>query len=319
MTQQMHVLLLEPDPVGAAAFRTIAVDRSAEPCLLETAFTVADALEALSQSHYDAVVVDAAVDADRSSAAVDGVRRAAREAAVLILRAHADDAVPLEPADVGVQSTLDLASLDERTLPLTLRMAIERHRLTMALQESQRQARELARAKSLRDPLTGLVMGERLLEDADTFLADAVRFGRPLTVAVADVDDFARINAARGPAVADAILVHIAQVLQQQLRASDMVGRLGGDEFLMIMPGTGPDPALIAVRRIQERLQRNPCTTGDGRRIHASISVGIAGLRGLMAIDELVLQADQAMEAARRCGRGCCRLADGPSSGVILN
>lgn len=311
---QMHVLLLEPDPADAAQFRALAVERSVEPCMLQMASSVADAISALSSGHFDAIVVDAVV-----GSAVDSLRRASEEAALLVLRAHGDQVVPLDPADVGLQSTLDLADLDERTLPQALRHAVERHRLTRALEASQRQARELAASKSLRDPLTGLVMGERLLEDTDNFLADAIRFGRPMTVAVADVDGFTRINAERGPAMADAILIHIAGLLEEELRASDLVGRLGDDEFLMVMPGTGQDHATIAVRRIQHRLQRTPYPLPDGRRIHASVSVGIAGLEGLMAVDELVFQAHKALSVARTSGRGRYHLAGGPGRAMILS
>ena len=314
--EQMHVLLLEPDPADAATFRELAVDRSPEPCLLETARTFTDAMDALSQGHYDAVVVDALAG---DGTVLSSMRQAASEAALLVLKAHDDAVVPLDPADVGIQSTLELEHLDERTLPLALRLAVERHRLTRALEASQAQTRELAAAKSLRDPLTGLAMGERLLEDTDTFIADAVRFGRPLTVAIADIDGFGKLNTDRGPALADAILVHIAGRLEEELRSSDLVGRLGSDEFLMVMPGTGADHALIAVRRIQERLQRLPYALPDGRRIHASICVGVAGLQGLMAVDELVFEADKALERARRQGRGGCVMASGPGAAIHVN
>lgn len=119
--------------------------------------------------------------------------------------------------------------------------------------------------------------------------------------------------------MADSILLHIAGLLTDELRSSDMVGRLGDDEFLMVMPGTGSDHAMIAIRRIQERLQRTPYPLPDGRRIHASVSVGIAALNGLMAVDELVFEADKAMQAARRMGRAGCRMAGEPTRGIIFN
>lgn len=256
---------------------------------------VSDVVALLGRGSTDAVVVPAAAAHDPQL--LQRVREAATDAALVVLRDTPDDPVPLDPQDVGIQSTLEIWALEDQTLDLTLRLAVERSRLARSQALSARQAAQLAAISSPRDDLTGLPCGERLLEEVDRFLADAIRFRRPLTVALAELDDVDVSGQALDAGLADAHLLHTAGLMSQCLRTSDVLGRLDGRQLLVVMPGTAADAARQAVRRIQARLAEVPM-----HGVGLQLSVGMAALSGLMAVDELVFEADSALHTARAAG-----------------
>lgn len=297
----VQVLLVESDQGEADHFEALVHTADPPEVAVHRVMSLADALTALVSHRYDAVVVDPGVD---GPGAVARLREQADTAALLVLRTAISPIAAVTAADVGGQDLIDLTSADERTLGLTLRHAVERARLTDALQQARERGRALARAKGLRDPLTGLAMAETLMSQLDTFIADAIRFARPLTVVVTDIDSFSELNATRGPGVGDATLIHLAGLLMDEMRASDVVGRLGADEFLLMLPGTRGQAALVALERIQRRMQLNPYKLRDGRRLHISMSCGVAALTGLDSSLELLARADRALAEARSRGRG---------------
>ncbi|WP_157965541.1 GGDEF domain-containing protein [Euzebya rosea] len=263
----------------------------------------------LDTASFDAVVLPAAIADARCLARI---RRAGSDAAVVVLREDVADDVPLDPQDVGIQSTLDLWTLDARTLALTVQLAIERHRLTLEQARTRRQAEQLAAVASSRDPLTGLPVGEPLLQAADRVLADAIRFGRPLTVGLLEVHGLDGVRGAHGDGVGDGVMIHVTGLLVACLRTSDLLGRLGGDQLLVAMPGTDATSAMHAARRIQDALQARPCTVGEVVR-SLEVTVGLAALSGLMAVDELVFRADAALATARTKGPSGLHLMPEPA------
>jgi diguanylate cyclase (GGDEF)-like protein len=287
--QPLHVLLVEDASSGAERFRRLVAPGE---CLIEAVADVGHAVQAVQRSHYDAVVVD-------GPEAVMRLRDLAQDAALLVLRSGAAP-VPLDPVDVGSQSTLDLDGLDPRSLSLSLHLAVQRHRVSQLTAAASAAA---APAGALRDPLTGLVTGERLLEDIDRMIADAVRFRRPLTVAAVQVDDVDGLLADGGRPALDCVQVHLAGVIGSMVRATDLVGRLDDGQFLIAMTATTPEAALLPVQRMQAAVDATPVAAAAVTRA-VSVSVGLAGLRGLMAVDELV------WAAVRVVGEAA---ADGPS------
>ena len=274
---------------------------------------VADDIDAASR-HLDTAPVDAvvlpAVIADAMCLA--RIRRAGSDAAVVVLREDVADDVPLEPQDVGIQSTLDLWTLDSRTLALTVQLAIERHRLALEQARTRRQAEQLAAVASSQDPLTGLPVGEPLLQAADRVLADAIRFGRPLTMGLLEVHGLDGLRATHGDGVGDGVMIHVTGLLVACLRTSDLLGRLAGDQLLVAMPGTDAASAMHAARRIQDALHEQPCAVGEAPRT-LEVTIGLAALAGLMAVDELVFRADSALMAARVKGPSGLHLMPEPA------
>ncbi|MBX3724709.1 MAG: diguanylate cyclase [Xanthomonadales bacterium] len=175
------------------------------------------------------------------------------------------------------------------SLVLTVRL------LTLRRQRDQLQV--LART----DELTGLANRRAILAELETGVQRARADGGPLAVAFIDIDHFKTINARLGHAGGDRVLVSVARLMRQSLRRSDRIGRLGGEEFLIILPGAEPAASVDLLHRLCRRI-RQQGAGGEGPRVTAS-----AGLTWLGARDDdaarLLARADQAMFDAKRAGR----------------
>ena len=154
-----------------------------------------------------------------------------------------------------------------------------------------------------RDMLTGLLNRRGLQRHVDAALSLARRSGTPLALAVIDVDHFKRINDKHGHTVGDAVLRRVAELLQRGTRPSDSVARLGGEEFVVLMPGDDGGHAMTAAQRLRASLSTDPVQVGP-LAVPISVSVGVAQWSpGMDSWDELFAAADEAVYRAKRSGR----------------
>lgn len=175
--------------------------------------------------------------------------------------------------------------------------------------------RQRMRTLASTDALTGLPNRRALLEQGERELARAVRYDRPFTLMLLDVDHFKRVNDQFGHATGDRVLQAIGQCGRQALRALDTLGRFGGEEFLVLLPETDAAGALI----LAERLRTGAQACGDGRddagnTVAFTISIGIAG-RGAAqpeTLAALISRADAALYRAKTNGRNRVEVADEP-------
>ncbi|HLH14855.1 MAG TPA: diguanylate cyclase, partial [Solirubrobacteraceae bacterium] len=152
-------------------------------------------------------------------------------------------------------------------------------------------------AQALTDQLTGLPNQRALLTRLGADLAAAIRHGTPLSVAMLDIDNFKEINDLKGHARGDAVLRRVADCMRLAARASDTVGRLGGDEFMWILPDTGAVDAARALARARELIART-------RELEeTTTSVGICDTSCTLDAGELTRLADTALYASKAAGR----------------
>lgn len=153
---------------------------------------------------------------------------------------------------------------------------------------------ELTRLQSFTDPLTE-VYNRRSLEDmAGRYIAQARRFQGQLSFMLIDLDHFKQINTRFGHLTGDVVLAEFAAVLKSCVRGSDVVVRYGGDEFLVILPGTGTDGIGAVEARIHAALDGWNCS-GQLKGFHFSFSAGTAEWKNGMTIDEVLDTADRDM------------------------
>ncbi|MEN7432043.1 histidine kinase N-terminal 7TM domain-containing protein [Chromobacterium sp. TRC.1.1.SA] len=208
-----------------------------------------------------------------------------------------------------------------RTRMLVMRDITQRRQAEDALREANLQLTDrlaqietlqaALREQTLRDPLTHLFNRRYLDETFERERERAEREAKPIAVAMMDLDDFKRINDLHGHQVGDRVLQALARLLQQQSRAADIVCRLGGEEFMVVLPGSDAEQAqqrVEAWRRDFHRLEH----IGE-HPFRASFSCGIAALPGNgRALDELYRRADQALYQAKAAGKNCSvRAANG--------
>lgn len=178
------------------------------------------------------------------------------------------------------------------------RNATERHRLRALVDEQTRELQELA----TRDDLTRVHNRRHLGELLAQQQALHARSGLPLCIALLDIDLFKSINDRFGHAAGDAVLVRFAATTRHTLRMIDLLGRWGGEEFLLALPQTSLDQAELALNRIRDALQRSDFTDlGPG--LHVTFSGGLVRLGPDEPIAAAVERADQAMYRAKTAGR----------------
>lgn len=168
-------------------------------------------------------------------------------------------------------------------------------------QELVAQARRLE-ARVREDPLTGLANRRFILTQLAGMVSGTRRHGRPLSIALIDVDRFKAVNDVHGHDVGDRVLTAAVRTMREHLRGEDQLGRLGGDEFLVLLPDTGPE----AAASVAEKLRHEVAATRAG--VPITISVGVATWED-EAPESLMRRGDEALYAAKRAGRDRVRTA----------
>jgi diguanylate cyclase (GGDEF)-like protein len=184
---------------------------------------------------------------------------------------------------------------------------------TLDITERRRMDDEL-RVLATTDFLTGLPnrreFMRRLADEQDRLRRD---IGGCAAVLLLDVDHFKRINDEHGHAAGDAVLRQLAELMREGQRKIDMPGRIGGEEFAILLPGTGLDDAAVYAERLRQRVAATPMRLdGDaGRTVAVTVSIGIAVVAGKDASgDAALVRADQALYCAKHGGRNRVELME---------
>lgn len=155
------------------------------------------------------------------------------------------------------------------------------------------------------DDLTGLWNRRHFMNQAEHEIAQALRHDRPLCIIQLDIDHFKKINDTHGHAAGDRVLKFLASSLKKQLRSTDTIGRIGGEEFVILFPDTDLQTANAVAEKIRKFFESNR-VNHDGKLLSITISMGITSLcSGNNHIDILLRQADEACYAAKDAGRNC--------------
>ncbi len=153
------------------------------------------------------------------------------------------------------------------------------------------------------DDLTGVATRRGFYDVASTEIARARRYGQPLTVLLVDPDKFRDLNEAHGTEFGDECLRAIAWVCRQESRTTDVIGRVGGEEFAVLLPSTELPGGLVLAERIRERMQRH-VFPGAHSGVRCTLSVGVAELHEeASTVDGLLAMADTAVARAKQAGR----------------
>ncbi len=225
-------------------------------------------------------------------------------------------AVPEGRSDLAVRA-LDLGADDSTVgyvpgseLTLRLRRLNTRCQINESLRATVKNGAEAA----LRDQLTGLYNRRYALPHLERIAEQSIASGQPFAVMVADLDHFKQVNDWYGHDAGDAVLVECASRLQKNMRAVDMLARIGGEEFLVVMPNTSRSEAQIAALRLCNRISESAIVIDRSKRpIDVTVSIGLAVNETLdlhthrdgsaLSPQALIARADKALYQAKQKGR----------------
>lgn len=168
---------------------------------------------------------------------------------------------------------------------------------------------EEQRERALIDSLTGMANRAGLQKRMEEEFERWQRYGGELLMAVLDVDHFKSVNDRFGHLAGDKVLRLIAQQLSRRLRKCDFIGRFGGEEFVLLLPGTTQEQAFTALEALRQGIEQSPFHFKT-ERVTITVSVGYTAFRSADTLDQVFGRADQAMYQAKQRGRNQIVLAD---------
>jgi diguanylate cyclase (GGDEF)-like protein len=183
-----------------------------------------------------------------------------------------------------------------------LRVRLRAGRRIVELQVELYRMHEILRAQSRTDALTGCLNRRGIMERCFAEMSLARRDGRSMGVGVLDLDHFKSVNDVHGHGTGDLLLQELVRRISSTIRASDSIGRIGGEEFLLLWPGLSAEGARLAAERIRAVVQDSPFVLGDVS-LAMTASLGYTTTTGSEGQEAVLGRADQALYAAKAAGR----------------
>jgi two-component system cell cycle response regulator len=259
------------------------------------------ALFQVAESAYDVLIVSLGLenfDALRLCSQIRSLERT-RHLPILILAEPEDNARLLRGLEIGVNDYL-VRPIDRNEMLARVRTQIRKKRYSERLRENVQQSIEMA----VTDVLTGL-HNRRYMEMHLAALVDqSTARGKPLSVLVLDIDHFKSINDSYGHDAGDDVLREFGARIRKSIRGIDLACRIGGEEFVIVMPETDLAVAGMVAERLRRRIASETFPIGGNAPIPVTISIGLAALATPMDTPTAILRrADQALYRAKRDGR----------------
>lgn len=152
--------------------------------------------------------------------------------------------------------------------------------------------------------LSGIPNRRHIMDCLNKEFCRAKRYGSTFAVVIADIDHFKKVNDTYGHSVGDQAIIHFAELISENLRDSDMIGRVGGEEFAILLPNTNLQQAKIYADRVREKVANTPLVLGSKERLTLTSSFGIAEFSAVdKDVSDLFNRADKALYKAKEAGR----------------
>lgn len=294
-----RVLVIDDFEHGA---RHVADLLSADNQVASVATSGSEALSLTSRGGFDLILVSLGMDSEDGLRLCSRLRSAqpTRVTPIIVTGDEGDEARVAKALDIGVNDYI-LTPIDQMELRARTRSQIRRWRYQQALRSSYEETVTAA----LHDPLTGLFNRRYVTRHLDQLLQNTCEDGSPLAALTFDIDHFKAINDTHGHQAGDEVLVEVARRVSAVFRTADMVARMGGEEFVVILPEVNDQRALVLAERLRASIADKPfAISGEVGQVKITVSVGAAVTRDAAEKPEdLLVRADEALYAAKNAGR----------------
>jgi len=265
----------------------------------------------LLNNYYDCVLIEFAANDVQKLRLCTMIRSSEklRHVPILIVALDEDEDLMLQALDLGVNDVLTLPTNEDEMLMRT-RTQILRRRYQKGLEDNYKKSLELA----LTDQLTGLYNRRYAMNHLETMLGSGGnRHDRDIGILMMDIDHFKAINDTYGHQAGDHVLREVSARIQKALRNFDLVARIGGEEFLCVLPDARAEVAQMAAERVRDAIASEPflIPTEGMQTLDVTISVGVACGKVQSAVPEVLMkQADDALYKAKNSGRNKVEMAE---------
>lgn len=290
--EPIRLLLVEDNPGDARLLRCALLDAEPDPPELEHVDRLAPALERLAEERFSALLLDLSLPDAHGLETVTRARLAAPDIPIIVLTGLADQDVALRAVQEGAQDYLVKGEVTPGVLVRSVRYAIERHRLQAHI-----------KAMSLVDELSGVYNRRGFLALAEQQLRLATRQGRGVALLYADLDGMKQINDVYGHQEGDRAIGETAGLLLTTFRSSDIVARIGGDEFVVLAPDVTEGEVSRLVARVEEGVRLRNARRRAPYLLSISVGTAYFAPEAPSSLEDLLSRADVAMYARKRVRR----------------
>ena len=300
-----RLLIVDDDARYARALGELLTD-SFDDIFITHVMTIDDACKRVASGNIDLVLLDLGLPDADGLQSLERLNGCVSEIPIVVLTSRSDEALALAALNKGAEDYLVKDAVDQSSLTRSMRYALERHRV---IRDLGRVTRELQIANAslekltLVDPLTELLNRRGLQQALSREIKRIEREGIEVLVLLVDIDDFKRVNDSFGHAVGDVALQEIALRLRNSVRGVDYACRIGGDEFLLLLPNADRDEAA----RIAERARLSIATMviqHSSGTLRLTASVGAMFLRrDTPSIDEVLTRGHQLLKRGKLDGK----------------
>ncbi len=291
------ILLVENNPVEAGLLRGTFAGMRAPRCTLQTASCLEEAFASLEAGHFDLVLLDLSLPESSGLETFLRLQHALRETPVIVLVGDEEEMLAVSAVQLGAQEYLFKSEVNGRLLIRAIRNAIARHRTQCILL-----------SMSLLDDLTGLYNHRGFFMLAEQQLKISSRAQRSFALVFADVDELKQINDDYGHQQGDRALIATAELLRGTFRASDILARIGGDEFVIMVVDVAQDAVEGILQRLQVQMYEYN-RAHNGHPLSLSLGVVYSDCRRPVVLRELLTSADTLMYEQKRGKRQQSRIS----------
>jgi len=304
----IKILVCDDDPADRKLVRTYLqriTDR--EIVLLEAGHTE-EIQNALDKGRIDLVLMDNQMP---GKSGMEWLAEIARKqlAPVVMLTGSGTEEIVAQAFQEGAVGYLPKGSLSQEKLRNTIDAALDKW---TRLQQAMADKEKLEQLATL-DSLTGLYNRRAILGKLRELINLANRYKEDFSLIMLDIDHFKKINDRYGHLAGDEVLEEIATLIHRNIRDTDIVGRYGGEEFIIILPKTNLSSAWVVAERLRSIIEKTELKDSAGNTFTITISQGLAGGERGEDAYSLISRADEALYKAKEKGRNCVQILLGPS------
>lgn len=300
----IRVMLIEDDEDDFILTRDLLTGETNEAYEVSWVDNFDDGVAAVKERSHDVFLIDYNLGLNTGIDLVEHVVKLGCLAPLIMLTGMDNLAVDKLALQAGAADYLVKSEVDTEQLERSIRYAMERSRLLKKLSE-----------QAIRDGLTGLINRREIDRSLNYELERAKRYGTDLSLVMLDIDKFKSVNDEYGHQAGDEILRILARRLFGNVRATDRVGRYGGEEFTIMLPETNTEVALVLADRLREKIAEETFEfyLAEGEKISLSITVsmGVAGYSPeVQSLEQLVRASDKALYRSKENGRNLVTVYD---------